>query len=445
MTIATEAHAPPVNDLQGLLAELRARVALLEPDAELDRLLGNASEAADRIVCEHNGMAEELLSVYEQLGVVFEVTRRLSTVQHESQMLTLFVESLGGSFDRRMVVAAKPQAQGVWVMREKGSGASCAKHPEGLSGKKLPPPFPEWIEGVMKRARDEATVVVEQSPEGEAQGTVAEVMVGPVFAGDAFVCAILLTRHRSVPAFRACDMLLLESLTAFCGDVIRIHRLGHELHEMSITTVLSLVNAVDQKDEYTSGHSLRVGYFATLLGRRLNLGASDLQMLQWSALLHDVGKIGIRDEVLKKKGKLTEEEFNHIKEHPVRSHTLLKQAPQLTRALDGARYHHEHYDGGGYPEGLAGEEIPLQARIIQIADVFDALTSSRSYRSAFNWHKALSILKNEAGKTVDPRLQAVFDGLIRERLDGDPGAWERLISIAGRFTTVGSAVRTREP
>ncbi|MHC4696619.1 MAG: HD-GYP domain-containing protein [Planctomycetota bacterium] len=426
LTIATTPEAPPANDLQGPLAELRAHVAMLHPDTELDRLVWNASEAADRIVCEHLGMAEELLSVYEQLGVVFEVTRKLSTVQHESEMVALFVESLRRSFDRRMVIVAKPQAHGGWVTQECDIAIGA------------------WIEAAMQRAHDEAAVVVEQSPEGNTQSLVAEVMVGPVFAGAAFVCAILLTRARSVQAFRACDMMLMESLGAFCGDLISVHRLGHELREMSITTVLSLVNAVDQKDEYTSGHSLRVGYYATLLGRRLNMGETDLQMLQWSALLHDVGKIGIRDEVLKKKGKLTEEEFDHIREHPVRSHRVVKQVPQLAKALDGVRYHHEHFDGSGYPEGLAGENIPLEARIIQIADVFDALTSSRSYRSAYDWPKALAILRDEAGKTVDHHLQTTFDSLIREKLEGDPHAWETLIRTAEQFRSVGSSVQTVE-
>lgn len=184
-------------------------------------------------------------------------------------------------------------------------------------------------------------------------------------------------------------------------------------------------------------------------------------MLQWASLLHDVGKIGIRDNVLKKEGKLTPEEFGHIREHPVRSHKVVQEVPQLLQALDGILHHHERYDGSGYPSGLKGEQIPLQARIIQIADVFDALTSNRSYRKAFDWQRALEILQEEAGKTVDPRLQKTFDALIRETLaaptpvsvgadwstgspealepEGVPGvishptAWERMVEHANCF------------
>lgn len=189
--------------------------------------------------------------------------------------------------------------------------------------------------------------------------------------------------------------------------------------------VRALVSAVDQKDQYTSGHSNRVGFYSRLLGVKLGLKDDDLQMLEWSALLHDVGKIGIRDDVLKKPGKLTKEEFEHIKEHPVRSYEVVRQIPQLKGALAGVRHHHERLDGSGYPDGLAGDEIPLQARIVLVADIFDSLTTTRSYRKAFSWEKALEILHEEAGSVGDPKLVELFDAIIRDEVSrglkiGDP-------------------------
>jgi hypothetical protein len=317
------------------------------------------------------------------------------------------------------------------------------------------PDFKAWIETAIRRARDRGKVLVESAPPLPGRPTVgvddvAEAMIGPVFAGaqvsnsrptDGYVGAIILTRSTKVEEFRAGDMLLLESLTTFCSDLIRAHRLVRELREMSMAMVRSLVSAVDQKDPYTSGHSLRVGYFATLLGQELELESTDLQMLEWSALLHDIGKIGIRDQILNKQGSLTEEEFEHIREHPVRSHEVVRDVPQLAGALDGVLHHHERYDGTGYPSGLAGDDIPLQARIIQIADIFDALTSDRSYRAARDWRQALDILEQEAGRTVDPNLRKVFDVLIRKRLEDDPDGWGNLVRCANRFAQVDSEPR----
>ena len=308
-------------------------------------------------------------------------------------------------------------------------------------------PVNEWLRGLLEGACERRVVVVEPAPPNTMPDTIAEVMIAPVISGDVLVCSLVLLRTESSPVFRASEMMLIESLTTFCGDLIRSHRLVRELREMSIAMVRALVNAIDQKDEYTCGHSLRVAYYATTLGQRLGLGEVDLQMLQWASLLHDVGKIGIRDNVLKKEGKLTPEEFGHIKEHPVRSYKVVQEVPQLLQALDGILHHHERYDGSGYPAGLKGEQIPLQARIIQIADVFDALTSNRSYRKAYDWQRALGILQEEAGKTVDPRLQKTFDALIRETLGspearepegvigvpGHPTAWERMVEQANRF------------
>jgi HD-GYP domain-containing protein (c-di-GMP phosphodiesterase class II) len=258
------------------------------------------------------------------------------------------------------------------------------------------------------------------------------VLCGPVFAGDDFVCALLLghgrtaEREATTNTFDASDMALLESLNLFCGDMIRNFRLVGELQQLSVDMVRALISAIEQKDEYTSGHSARVGMFAVLLGREVGLDAAELQMLEWSALLHDIGKIGIRDDVLKKAGRLTDAEFRHIQEHPTRSFDVVCQVPQLAPALDGVLYHHEHWDGGGYPKGLAGEDIPTQARIIQVADIFDALTSTRSYRKPFPWPKALEILRNEAGTTADPGLVACFDRLICRMAQNEP---ERLHAI----------------
>jgi len=405
----------PNGDALQCLSDLRTSLTKLPRPDELSTVLPALSSSLEQVMVEHQGMADELLSLYEQLGIVFEVTHKLAGVQNESEVIDLMLDSLRRSFEERAVFAARRRRSCGWALE----GTAMLVN--------------EWLRALLDRACERRAVVVEAAPPDAMPEAVAEVMIGPVLSGDAVICSLVLLRTPQTPQFRASEMMLVESLTAFCGDLIRSHRLVRELREMSIAMVRSLVSAVDQKDEYTCGHSLRVAYYATTLARRLGLGEVDLQMLQWAGLLHDVGKIGIRDNVLKKEGKLTAEEFSHIKEHPVRSHKVVQEVPQLSQALDGILYHHERYDGSGYPAGRKGEQIPLQARIIQIADVFDALTSNRSYRRAYDWQRALEILQEEAGKTVDPRLQTTFDALIRETLKDDADAWHRLVERANRF------------
>lgn len=403
------------TNVRGTLDALRKHLASLHSDSTTEMHVSQLCEIVDRLAIEHAGMAEELLGVYEQLGVVFEMTGKLPALHRETDVFDLYLDCLRRSFSSRKVFVADPFALA------------------GESSHEVHSVCGDWIDKIIFQAKDDGNVLVEHPPSKDQESPVAEVMVGPIFAGKTFVCAIVLVAQERNDTFQSSDMLLLESLNMFCGDLIRSIRLVNEVREMSLDMVRALVNAVDQKDQYTSGHSVRVGYFATLLAKEVGLKDEELRMLRWGALLHDVGKIGIRDDVLKKEGSLTKEEFDHIKEHPVRSHRIVREVPQLAQALGGVLYHHERYDGKGYPEGLKGEEIPQHARIIQIADVFDALTSNRSYREAYSWEKALAILQEGAGEAVDPRFQSMFDRMIHERLDGETDGWEELIATANRF------------
>ena len=418
---------PGADPLQSLAALRGVLLHLVPAQGPLARQASQLfSSAFEQIVEEHRGMVDELLSVYEQLGIIFEVTRKLPSVSSEEATIGLFVDSLRRSFAGRTVCVARLQERTGWSFHGTGAG----------------PPVDRQIamalDKVCRGPRARTLVVDLDMEEGGQSKPLRQVLIGPVYSGELLVCALVIIRNpetSTAPVFRASDMSLVEALATYCGDIIRNHRLVREMREMSVAMVRALVSAVDQKDRYTSGHTLRVGYFATTLGRLVGLPERDLQMLQWSALLHDVGKIGIRDAVLNKQGKLTAEEFAHIKEHPERSYRVVQQVPQLAKALDGILYHHERYDGGGYPAGLKGEAIPLQARIIQIADVFDALTSSRSYRPAYTWEEALSIMNDEAGTAVDPQLQKVFDRYIRQTMQAGAEAWESLVRRANEYTS----------
>ena len=173
---------------------------------------------------------------------------------------------------------------------------------------------------------------------------------------------------------------------------------------MSMQIVQTLVKTIDAKDSYTNGHSARVAQYSVMLAKRMGFKEEELGRLEYTALLHDVGKIGVSDAILNKKGKLTEEEYAIIKEHSEIGAQILSTITELPDVAVGARYHHERYDGKGYPDGLKGEEIPLFARIIAVADSYDAMTSKRSYRGALPQELVRQEITRGIGTQFDPRI-----------------------------------------
>ena len=168
--------------------------------------------------------------------------------------------------------------------------------------------------------------------------------------------------------------------------------------------IKSLIRGIEIRDSYTRGHSERVAFFSKRIAQEMGLPEDEVNKIYIAALLHDIGKIGIPDSILLKPGKLTAREYEIIKLHPILSYELLKNLDFLKDALDGIKYHHERWDGSGYPEGLKGEEIPLPARIIAVADSYDAMTSKRIYREALDRKRAINEIRKLSGKSYDPEV-----------------------------------------
>jgi diguanylate cyclase (GGDEF)-like protein/putative nucleotidyltransferase with HDIG domain len=179
-----------------------------------------------------------------------------------------------------------------------------------------------------------------------------------------------------------------------------------------LSAVYALAAAVDAKDPYTYDHSRKVSAYAVALAEAIGLSPDEVSRVSAAALLHDIGKVGISDKILGKKGKLDAEDWEQIKTHPRLGANIVGNVPNLGPCMGGILYHHERWDGRGYPEGLAGEAIPLEARILAIADAFAAMTSARPYRDAFCDEKVLKELKRNAGKQFDPKLAEVFIAII---------------------------------
>ena len=190
-----------------------------------------------------------------------------------------------------------------------------------------------------------------------------------------------------------------EELERFVED---LKRAADENRALFMGSIQMLAGAVDEKDPYTRGHSDRVTRYSLLIAKEMKLDPPFMETLQISAQLHDVGKIGIEDHILKKPGALTAEEFEVMKTHTTKGANILRPVTQLVEMLPGIELHHEALDGRGYPYGLQGDQIPLLARVIAVADTFDALTTNRPYQQAHTPEQALQIIQNLAGKRLDP-------------------------------------------
>jgi putative nucleotidyltransferase with HDIG domain len=212
--------------------------------------------------------------------------------------------------------------------------------------------------------------------------------------------------HQRSPVRGASEISeLAENFNKMAGDIEeyieRLKEAAEENRELFIGSIRMLAAAIDEKDPYTRGHSGRVAKYSTLIAQELGLSAGELDTLRISALLHDVGKIGVEDRVLKKPGSLTAEEFALMKQHTIKGANIMRPVSQLKDMLPGIELHHEHMDGRGYPYGLTGPQIPLMARIIAVADTLDAMTTNRPYQSAMDLDYALDKIKNLANTKFD--------------------------------------------
>nr|WP_290668884.1 HD domain-containing phosphohydrolase [Ardenticatena sp.] len=174
-------------------------------------------------------------------------------------------------------------------------------------------------------------------------------------------------------------------------------------------TLIALSSALDLRDTATEGHSIRVAKIALEIGKEVGLSDEDLEILWRGALLHDIGKIGVPDRILHKSGALTEREWKIMRQHTIWGAAILQHVPFLAPSIPVVKYHHENWDGSGYPEGLKGEEIPLIARIFMVADTYDAITSDRPYQRGRPPEEALRIIREQSGKRFDPAIVEAFE------------------------------------
>ncbi|HSW47082.1 MAG TPA: HD-GYP domain-containing protein [Phycisphaerae bacterium] len=405
-------HDIPFGDA---LAKGTLRITAESPTANPD--LDGAVDRCEELLRENEALADEVLHTYEQLNLVFDITAQVANLTDSHQVKRLLCERLRTSLN----------AQGVWCVGH-GRPGEDFKHPDPQTCGRCR--LPDELE-------DHAAAMVEEIHAGQKvlvrtisttcslrQGR-THLMAGPLREGEGAE-PLIMCAARCRHAFTSGDMLLFDSVLAYAGHVLRNLHLVERLNRTSFETVRTLVSAIDKKDRYTCGHSERVGILARLTGQEMGLPPEQLQELEWAGLLHDIGKIGIPEAILNKPGRLTDEEYTVIKQHPQMSHEVLKPVGALSGVIRIVMEHHENCDGTGYPNGLRGQEISLAGRIMHVVDVFDALTSHRAYRQAFDVRQALGILRQDAGTKLDPAVVEAFERVLQELQHLHPAELEEL-------------------
>jgi putative nucleotidyltransferase with HDIG domain len=234
-----------------------------------------------------------------------------------------------------------------------------------------------------------------------------------------FVCVPLERDHRPLGVmvaidkhdaseFNSVDLKLLNNVGNQCSIFLENAMLYQDMRDLFMGVLHALTQSIDAKDAYTRGHSQRVAELSRALAQKIGLSDEECERIYLSGLLHDVGKIGVPEAVLTKPGRLTDAEFDAIKKHPAIGAQILGNIKQLQDIIPGVLHHHERWDGRGYPRQLAGEDIPLIGRLICVADSFDAMSSTRTYRPALPLETVLAEIKRCAGAQFDPALANVF-------------------------------------
>ncbi len=242
-------------------------------------------------------------------------------------------------------------------------------------------------------------------------------VAAPLTIQGARVGFICVGRDPGAPAFTWADRELLEAFSGETAVTLENACLGRQLGQAFQETVTSLIVTLEARDKYTEGHSLRVAEYATGIAAEQGLAPAVCEQIRTASLLHDLGKVGVRDSILEKPGRLSAEEWAAMRQHPVLGWKILVPLGFLSGEAQGVRHHHEHFDGTGYPDRLARDAIPLSARVMAVANAFDAMTTPRPYRPSRSAEASLAELKRTAGTQFDPLVVETFETWLRSEFD----------------------------
>lgn len=347
--------------------------------------------------------AEQLQTLQKRLQAIYEANQIIS---QERDLHKLFARVMEQLFS--LVHASNGV---ILLAANDGALESVYEHIEGEDSEIV------VSRSIMKRAHDdgEAVLVYDAGDDARfdasasiASGKIASAMCVPLVYQDEKLGVIYVATRQRANAFTQNDLELMVALAGPAGIAIKNAAFVEELEEDFQTTLKVLANAVELKDHYTVGHTWRVTNFSVAIAEELGWDEEKLKEVEMGGVLHDVGKIGVPEAVLCKPGRLTKEEFALMKVHPEKGASLMQDSKKLKPLIPYCLYHHERFDGNGYPHGLAGEDIPIEGRVVAVADTFDAMTSNRPYRKGLDPKIAIEEIEKCKGTQFDPECADAF-------------------------------------
>ncbi len=350
---------------------------------------------------EKRSLASETLNKYKEITLLYDIVEKISSCLDTKEVARLVIEEA-----RRVirlssvsVLLLNKETDMLELVAEYGheqDTSTTVSRGVGIAGS-------VWASGRAEIVND-----VHSDPRFiESAVALSSLMCAPLKAKDAVVGVIKLGNDQMV-TYTAEDLKLFTTLASLAAVAIENASLYEQLKDAFYTTVYTLAETIEKRDPYTGNHTKRVMEYSLAIGKTLGLPEDDMARLQLGAVLHDIGKIGVRDSVLLKESSLTDEEFEQIKMHPAFGEEIISRISQLKSAIPGVRHHHEKFNGRGYPDGLAGDKIDITARIIAVADSFDAMTSNRPYREGLSLDAAFEELRKYSGSQFDPEIVDAF-------------------------------------
>lgn len=398
-------HAPLSikGQTRGILSLLAFDEDFFDEDAE--RTLSTFA-ATVAVSLDNSASYEKMERTVKELSMLFEVSKSMTSTLDLDEALTMIVSISAELMDARIAFLRLPDMQGNLIVKasygdfDQELGEINVPADRGISGRAFTERKPVVVDQI-------ATTDVIAFKDQLLSHGLNSCLAVPLHYLERSI-GVITCFFDEVKHFTESEINLLSALASHASIAIKNAEMYEDMNRNYTETIMALSAAIDAKDHYTHGHSRNVMEYAVAIARELGMGKEEIETVKFAGLLHDIGKIGIPELILRKSTGLTDEEFRIISSHPKLGAAIMEQVNFLKKISPLAYHHHERYDGGGYPDGLSGDDIPLGARILNLADSFDVMTTARVYRSALPFEEALSEVKRCRGKQFDPEVVDAF-------------------------------------